>query len=189
MSTLRPLATSIVLFAATAILGRPALADGGWLDEAKVGVLAHDVGLGDHHVESGADINGELLFASPDFLKVIFAPRPHIGGTVNTSGNTDYGYFGLTWDGTLVRALFDDEDSVFIAGSLGGGIHDGHLHSAPPDRKRLGSRVLFRESVELGYQINPVNNVSLFIDHLSNANLSSRNAGLTNVGVRTGFKF
>lgn len=186
---LRTLAISIVLFAGAAILGHPALAEGGWLDEAKVGVLAHDVGLGDHHVESGTDINAELLFASPDFLKVIFAPRPHIGGTVNTSGNTDYGYFGLTWDAALVRALFDDEDAVFVAGSLGGGIHDGHLHSGPPNRKQLGSRVLFRESVELGYQINPVNNVSFFIDHLSNANLASRNAGLTNVGVRTGFKF
>ena len=58
--------------------------------------------------------------------------------------------------------------------------------TAPPGRKRLGSRILFRESVELGYQVNPVVSVSAILDHISNANLAPRNAGITSAGARLG---
>ena len=53
----------------------------------------------------------------------------------------------------------------------------------------LGSTFLFRESLELGYQINPVVSVSAILDHISNANLAKRNAGITNAGARFGVKF
>ena len=61
--------------------------------------------------------------------------------------------------------------------------------SAPPDRKKLGSTALFRESVELGYQLTPSVSVSGFVDHMSNANLAPHNAGITDAGARLGFKF
>ena len=35
------------------------------LDELKFAVLAHDVGLFDKHLESGADLNFEVLFTPP----------------------------------------------------------------------------------------------------------------------------
>ena len=160
------------------------------IDEVKIGVLAHDVGFGDHHVESGADVNFEMLFTPPDILRVIGSPRPHIGGSVNTSGNTDDGYFGLTWGISLLQALFGwGGDSVFLNGSLGGAVHDGFIDSAPPGRKKLGSPVLFRESAELGYQFLPGVNISAFVDHMSNANLGNHNAGITSAGARLGFKF
>jgi lipid A 3-O-deacylase len=159
------------------------------VDEVKVGVLAHDVTLGGTHVEGGADINGEVLFVSPSFLDVIGAPRPHLGGWVNTSGNTDAAYFGLTWGLRLAKSIFGTADALTIYGSLGGAVQDGYEDSAPPGRKRLGSPVLFRESVELGYQITPVYSISAMVDHISNANLASHNAGITNVGGRVGFKF
>jgi len=160
-----------------------------WVDEAKVGVLAHDIGFLGHHVESGTDLNGELLFTSPSFLSWLGAPRPDIGGTLNTSGNTSYGYLGLTWSYDLWRGLAGDDGALFVAGSLGGGVHDGHLDSGPSDRKLLGSRVLFRESAEIGYRITPTISISVMLDHLSNAGLADHNQGLTNVGLRTGYRF
>ena len=162
------------------------------VDEVKAGLLAHDVGFLGHHVESGADVNLEMLFTSPDILQVIGSPRPHIGGDINTAGNTSDGYFGLTWGIMLIQSLFNPGDGVFANGSLGGAIHDASpLTGAvpPPGRKLLGSRILFRESAELGYQINPTVSVSAFLDHISNANLAPRNAGITSAGSRLGFKF
>ena len=159
------------------------------VDEFKFGVLAHDVGLFDKHVESGADINFEMLFTPPEFFRVIGSPRPHLGGSLNTNGKTNDGYFGLTWGITLIQNLFGWGGSVFANGSLGGALQDGFTNSAPPDRKKLGSTALFRESVELGYQLTPNLSVSGFVDHMSNANLAPHNAGITDAGARLGFKF
>ena len=128
-------------------------------------------GSSTHHVETGADVNLEMLFTPPDLLRIIGSPRPHIGADINTSGHTSDGYFGLTWGIMLIQSLFGAGDGVFANGSLGGAIHDGNIDTAPPGEKRLGSRILFRESAELGYQINPRLNISAILDHISNANL------------------
>ena len=168
----------------------PARAQTNLIDEVKLGGLAHDVGFLGHHVESGADVNIEMLFASPAFLRIIGSPRPHIGGDINTDGNTSDGYFGLTW-GANLKDLLGIADRVFVDGSLGGAVHDGFLTGAvpPPGRKLLGSRILFRESAEVGYQITPTVSVSAILDHISNANLAPRNAGITSAGARLGFEF
>ncbi len=159
------------------------------VDEVKIGALAHDVGFLTHHVEGGADVNLEFLFTPPDILGIIGSPRPHIGADINTSGNTSDGYFGLTWGIMLIQNLFGAGDGIFAQGSLGGAVHDGYIDSGPANRKLLGSRILFRESAELGYQINPTINVSAILDHISNANLGQHNAGITSAGARLGFKF
>ena len=160
------------------------------IDEFKVGVLAHDVGFLGHHVESGADVNFEILFTPSEAFKVIGSPRPMIGASINADGNTSDGYFGLTWGIRLIQSLFGfGNDSVYLNGSLGGAIQDGYEDSAPPGRKRLGSTILFRESLELGYQVTPKFSVSAFLEHMSNANLAPRNAGITSAGARLGFKF
>ena len=180
-SLMRRLAAAAVLAFATT-LAPAAHAELGWLDEAKLGVDAHDITLGGQHQEPGADINGELLFTSPSLLRVIGRPRPHFGVAVNTAGATSYAYFGLTWTATVFNR-------AFISGALGGAVHDGELNDEKPDRKALGSRILFHEYVEAGYRVTPVLSLSVFLDHMSNANLARRNAGMTNVGLRTGFKF
>jgi lipid A 3-O-deacylase len=179
------------MVAAVIVAGLPiaALAQNNIVDEFKFGVLAHDIGLFDRHVESGADINFEMLFTPPEFFRVIGSPRPHLGGSLNTAGNTNAGYFGLTWGITLIQNLFGWGGSVFANGSLGGALQDGYTNSAPPDRKKLGSTALFRESLELGYQLTPNLSVSGFVDHMSNANLAPHNAGITDAGARLGFKF
>jgi lipid A 3-O-deacylase len=159
------------------------------IDELKVGALAHDIQFLGTHVESGVDVNIEMLFTSPDLLAVLGSPRPHLGADINTSGNTSDGYFGLTWGITLIQNLFNPGDGLFANGSLGGALQDGYQDTAPPGRKRLGSVVLFRESAELGYQVTPTISVSAILDHISNANLAPRNAGITSAGARIGFKF
>jgi len=173
---------------ATGLAG-PAHADSGWMDEVKLGVLAHDIRFLGNHVEPGADINVEVLFPSPAFLRVLWAPHPHLGLSINTAGATDYGYIGLTWSGRPWHRLLALPEGLFVAGSLGGGLHDGHLNSGPPDRKLLGSRLLFRESVEAGYQLTRRMSLSVMLDHVSNAGLAAHNQGLTNVGVRIGVTF
>jgi lipid A 3-O-deacylase len=161
----------------------------GWIEAGKLGVLAHDIRFLGNHVEPGADVNVELLVASPAFLRGIGAPRPHLGIVANTASKTDYGYVGLTWSGRPWRPLLALPEALFIAGSLGGAVHDGHRDAGPPDRKRLGARLLFRESVEVGYQLTQGRSVSLMLDHVSNAGLATHNQGLTNLGVRVGFHF
>jgi lipid A 3-O-deacylase len=178
-----------VVAAAVLVAAVPAAAQTQVVDEFKFGVIAHDVGLFDKHVESGSDFNFEMLFTPPEFFRVIGSPRPHIGGSLNTAGKTNDGYFGLTWGITLIQNLFGWGGSVFANGSLGGALQDGFTDSAPPDRKKLGSTALFRESVELGYQLTPNLSLSGFVDHMSNANLAPHNAGITDAGARLGFKF
>ncbi|MFL5265616.1 MAG: acyloxyacyl hydrolase [Stellaceae bacterium] len=159
------------------------------VDEFKFGVLAHDVGLAGKHVESGADLNFEMLFTPPNFLGIIGSPRPHIGGSLNTAGNTNSGYFGLTWGIALIQNLFGWGGDLFLNGSVGGAFQDGFHNEAPPDRKKLGSTALFRGSLELGYQLSPTISISGFVDHMSNADLAQHNAGITDAGARLGFKF
>jgi lipid A 3-O-deacylase len=181
--------TCIVLVA-SALGCAPSFAqDKGVVDELKAGILAHDITLGGRAVESGADFNGEVLFTSPSFLDFMGAPRPHLGASINSDGNTDQAYFGLTWGLPIVQHIVGESDALTIYGSLGGALQDGYEDSAPPGRKKLGSAILFREAVELGYQITPVYSISGIVDHISNANLGTHNAGMTSAGARFGIKF
>jgi lipid A 3-O-deacylase len=189
----RSLAGRVALAAAAAgwLLATPgpAMAQVNIVDEVKVGVLGHDLGFLGHHLEAGPDVNLEMLFTPPDVLAIIGSPRPHIGADINTADKTSDGYFGLTWGIMLIQSLFGAGDGVFINGSLGGAVHDGYIDSGPLNRKLLGSRILFRESAELGYQLTPGINVSALLDHISNANLGRHNMGITSAGARFGFKF
>jgi hypothetical protein len=57
-------------------------------------------------------------------------------------------------------------------------------------RAALGARVLFRESLSIGINIGEHMTVSATVEHLSNGSFFTEvNNGLTNVGVRLGYKF
>ena len=160
------------------------------MDEAKFGILAHDVGIAGHGVEGGADFVGELLFRGPDFYRYIGSPRLAFGGSVNSSGHTDYLYFDLfAWQVTVWQPHLRPDDGLFVGLFLGGAVHDGELNRQVDGNKALGTRGLYHLGLLAGYQINPVNSIEIYYDHLSNAGASSHNAGLNNLGVRTGFKF
>lgn len=68
-------------------------------------------------------------------------------------------------------------------------MHDGNLNHETDSKKALGSRALYHLGVNFGYQINPVNSIEVHFVHLSNAGASSHNAGINDIGIRTGFKF
>jgi lipid A 3-O-deacylase len=154
----------------------------GPVDEVDIGILAHDVPIGDDHREEGADINGEVLFVSPALLAPIWSPRPHIGVTVNTIGKNSWAYAGLTWTVPIGEMFFGNL-------GLGGAIHDGPDSSVARDHIGLGTRVLFHESVELGYRFMPAWNAGVYIEHVSNADLGSHNPGITDLGLRLGHSF
>ncbi len=191
MSTGRFAAVAVGLcaFAMATWWGSPARAADGIIDEVKAGFLYHDVNIGGHHKEAGADVNGEVLFSSPSIFRYIFSPRPHIGFSINTQGNTDQIYIGATWRLLHFTQIFNDRDSIYFNGSLGGAAHDGKREANDPKRKDLGSSYLFRESIELGYEFMPRQSVSLFADHISDAGLTHHNDGLSNLGVRYGYGF
>jgi lipid A 3-O-deacylase len=173
-------ATTATLASLLAAVASPALAG---VDEIRLGVSAHDLGVLGHAKENGADINGEVLFESPEFLDVIWSPRPHLGISVNTSGYTDQVYAGLTWS-------FEPVEKVFVEFGFGGSVHDGKLEYNPgSNHKDLGTRALFRESVAVGYRIDERNSISIAFDHESNAGIGDHNPGLNNLGLRWGYRF
>ena len=72
---------ALVCVAAWIGLSGAALAQVPFVDELKVGGLAHDVTLLGRHVEAGADVNVEALFTSPTLLAVLGSPRPILAPT------------------------------------------------------------------------------------------------------------
>jgi lipid A 3-O-deacylase len=156
----------------------------GWLSELRFGVLAHNIGPIASAREDGAQLNAELRVASPGVFEYILSPRPHIGASINTAGDTSFLYFGLTWTWNIYRGLFADF-------SLGGTVHNGWLNSDDPnpEQRLLGSRLLFREALELGYRFWDHHSVSIMLDHASNAGLADKNQGNDDIGVRYGYHF
>ena len=155
----------------------------GFISEIRIGALAHDIGpFSSNEEDVIVDYNGELLFNSPGFLDFIWAPRPHLGFTLNTGGDTSQVYAGLTWE-------FDIWRSWFINFSLGGSLHDGEKRTTAINRKELGCHLLFRESFEVGYRFDSGHSLTGFLDHISNANICDANEGLETAGIRYGYRF
>jgi len=163
----------------------------GWLSEVRAGVLKHAISAGNRKKETGIDANLEVLFVSPDWLKYIMSPRPHIGFSVNGStNNTDYAYGGITWEWFPWKTMFIDF-SFGAAGHNGKRKDDANL-VFPADvnrRREMGCSVLFRESLEIGVILAEHHGISAMWDHLSNGGLCSQNEGLDNLGIRYGYRF
>jgi len=165
----------------------------GIFSEIRGGAIWHDPSA----KEDSFAVNGELLLANPlsptltagldPLYRWVFEPRPHLGFTANTGGNTSKGYFGLTWTTMLARDVFRAGDGIrfdfFFGGSINNGLHDRRL----PDRKDLGGNLLFHVGGEIGYQIDRTWSVSLFLDHDSNGGTAKRNQGLNSLGLRLGY--
>ncbi|MDQ0325584.1 hypothetical protein J2R99_001433 [Rhodopseudomonas julia] len=159
-----------------------------FFDEVRIGATGF---LDDRHrltdEEEGVFLNGEVLFGNPmtpfdnRFVDFLLRPRPHIGGTVTTSGGTNQVYAGLTWDYNLTNR-------IFLEGTFGGTIHDGNTDHVETGA-RLGCSALFRESAGIGVNVTQHLRVIARIDHSSNAGLCDDNDGLTHAGVMVGYKF
>jgi hypothetical protein len=54
----------------------------------------------------------------------------------------------------------------------------------------MGSRVTFREAIEVGYRFLENHSISFVLDHYSNAGwIAERNQGNDDLGFRYGYKF
>lgn len=155
------------------------------IEEVKLGVLYHDVPelwSGFKLEPTSADINVEVLL-KPSFPALFFGTiRPVVGGTINTSGATSHGYAGLRWQAELGSGFF-------LGVGLGAAVHDGHLVPDSPERKALGSRVLFHIPAEIGYRLDAHNSLSVYFEHTSNAGLANHNEGMDRLGLRYGYRF
>jgi hypothetical protein len=139
--------------------------------------------------ESGSfNVTGEALsprfFTTANPVANLFIPRAHVGGSVNTRGDTSFAYAGFTWSYDITRQLF-------VEATFGGAVHNGNTQKVVtvPDEAALGCSPLFRESASLGWRFAQNWSVMGTVEHLSNAGLCSQNRGLTNVGVRLGYSF
>lgn len=175
---------TLVARPASGIESTPVTSEPGWLYEIRLGVLAHDVdglwsGL---RKEGGADFNAEIIFRNPSFPLLLGTVRPNSGLTVNNRGDTSKVYSGLLWE-------FEMKSGMFLNLGVGAAVHDGELETREEDKKGLGSRVLFRIPIELGYELNKRHRVSIAFDHVSNASLAHPNEGLDTLGLRYGYRF
>lgn len=150
--------------------------------EMRIGLLNHDTdglwsGLKREH---GPDVNAEVIFDTPvDVFGIVL--RPAAGGTINTRGDTSKVYAYARWE--------QEWGDAFLALGLGAAWHDGQTGFTSPDRKSLGSRVLFHVPAEIGYAFTPRYAASIYFDHMSNAGLADRNEGMDSLGVRLGIRF
>jgi hypothetical protein len=195
VKSVRKLGSRLLLAAALgALVGRPAGAGeaeqaeppalGGWLHEVRLGVAAHDVDelWSGERKEHGADWSAELTLLRTGLVLPLGAVRPNLGFAINDHGDTSKVYAGALWE-------IESPIGVFFATGVGAAVHDGNLDKYEHDRKRLGSRVLFRIPIEVGYAFGAHHRLMFAFDHVSNASLAEPNQGLDTVGVRYGYRF
>ncbi|HLW92541.1 MAG TPA: acyloxyacyl hydrolase [Roseiarcus sp.] len=154
----------------------------GW--EVRGGVYDHDP----LSPERGSvDINGEILapklWEGTDPFWSMFIPHPDLGATVNTAGKTSNLYGGAAWN-------FDITQRFFLSSDFGLGVNDGKTGAnVPPHWNEIGCNWWFHESESVGYRLTDAWSVMGTVEHSSNAGFCKQNRGLTNFGVRLGYRF
>jgi lipid A 3-O-deacylase len=147
------------------------------ITEIRAGVLAANLENGGSE-DANVLINGEVLFGKlghsydDPIWDIFLRPRPHVGFSLNPGeGGTNQVYAGVTWEVRLTNW-------AFVEASFGGN-----------DPNSYGCATLFRESASLGFDVAERTRVLFTVDHMSNAGLCDQNQGLTNVGVRLGYRW
>ncbi len=167
----------------------------GYISELRMGILSHDVRFPSRHefhapnpfenrYESGININPEVVFTSPDWLEWLWEPRPHVGLSVNTSGDTSSIYTGIGWDTAW-------DNGIFLDGFWGLAAHDGEQREGNEQGKiEFGSTVLFRLGGEVGWRWDDTHGIGLLWEHMSNGGMfSSKNQGIDSLGLRYSYRF
>lgn len=168
------------------------------IEEGRIGVMQHNICIANcknADKEDGPNIEGEVVFKTPEFLSWAFEPRPYIVASLNTAGDTNFGGAGLLWN-------WDFADGWSVEPGLGYVIHDGIVDPqfAPGDPAFLelssqkvffGSEDLFRTSLALNRDFNDVSGIQLQYEHLSHGQIlgDGRNQGIDNIGVRLYYRF
>ncbi|KKB78980.1 hypothetical protein VW35_10590 [Devosia soli] len=173
------------------LAGQAATAQDFRASEVRGGIFAHSADepgnfFGVFNTERLQDVNVELLFDTPGLTDWVTLGelRPHVGATLNAGGLESMVYAGVSW----TVPVFDTP--VFVEGTFGGAVHNGNTNgTAIAPARDLGCSVLFRESASIGVQMTENASIMATIEHASNANLCNGNRGLTNMGIRLGWKF
>ena len=144
----------------------------------KGGLLAHSTGPLSSGKESGVDINVEVLF-----MDELLKGHLSVGADVNTNADTSFVYSGLSWEGKFYKY-------IHLGAFFGLGLHNGDLDKSGSEKRQLGTRVVFREALEIGLYLKEDISVSFMYDHYSNAGLAGkRNQGNDNLGLRLSYYF
>jgi lipid A 3-O-deacylase len=182
------LSRALILGVLGTLLALPAAAEegerSGFISELKIGVQAHDVPYGWSGFNKEPitpDLNLEVQFST---LAFFWGGRlfPALGTTINFDGHTSKAYLDARW-------LKDYENHTFFAMGIGIAVHNGETLQGSPDFKQLGRSWLFHPSFEFGYRFDPHQSVSIFFEHISNADTAPRNQGLDTLGIRYGYRF
>jgi lipid A 3-O-deacylase len=157
-----------------------------FFDEIRGGVFYGDLRTRANHSVSDAfeTLTSPLPFysGSNPFWSAFLNPRINVGAMVSLQGATSYAYSGLTWRVPVY-------DRLFVEGEFGDAINDSS-RKLGTSRTDLGCPVTFRESGGLGVQLTPAIDLVVSAEHISHANLCGRlNPGLTNFGLRLGYRF
>jgi len=163
------------------------------VSEIRAGIFAHKVTGGflpfdpDRWIGLGQveDINLEILFSSPDdeFFRWMGSPRPRLGASFNIKGVESMVNLGLTWQ----VGVFDTP--LFVEGTLGAALHNGALSGVSAPLSNFGCPVGFYSAASVGVNVGEKVTILLTYEHISNLRLCSPNEGLSNLGVRFGYKF
>jgi hypothetical protein len=161
-------------------------------------VLYHEDGrlkrlLGIEHKareDGDLDLHGEVLFQRPQWhfdnaiLQFLLTPRPHISTSIHAGHGTSQASAGFAWDIYFYQTYFFEAtfDLAFHNGFTGDGLPPDHL-------RNLGCSPIGRQSFWLGKDIDQHWSVMLGIEHLDNFHTCKADQGLSNLGVRVGYKF
>ena len=162
------------------------------VSELRIGGHIHDVHyamlpflVNEWEYDNIGDVSFDVLFRTPDLdaFRWIGSPRPEIGATISLNGYESLAHLGLTWQ----LPVFDTP--LYLEGTFGAAINSGYLHNAPVGYSSFGCRVNFYERFGVGAHVSDNVTATLTYEHTSNAGLCGDNAGLSNVGLRLGWKF
>ncbi|WP_138513815.1 acyloxyacyl hydrolase [Maricaulis alexandrii] len=179
---------------AVSCLSATAMADDDRGFEFRLGATAHDLS---DHVEDGPNITADILFPSPDFLAIIWSPRPYVYGSFNTNGLTNFGAAGLAWNWEFAEGWnLEIREGL----SYNDGVVDIDPNSPPGDPTRIrlattralmGNEILFHTALGLDYDLTETWSVGAYYEHISHGQIlaSGRNQALDNVGIRFGYRF
>ena len=162
------------------------------VDEVRLGMHFHSAyytmlpqNVQDWYWDDLEDLSFDVLFTTPDMdaFRWLGSPRPEVGATINMLGYDSLYHFGLTWQ----LPVFDTP--IYLEGTFGGAVNDGYLSNPPPGYREFGCRVNFYQRFGIGANLSENLTATVTYEHTSNAGLCEHNAGLSNVGVRFGWKF
>ena len=144
----------------------------------KAGIFSHNAGIINSSEDSYIDIHAELLYN-----KKILKGYPTIGAEININGDSSFLYTGLSWEGRYFKNLT-------LGAFFGAAVHNGNLDNESSCQRKLGTRILFREAIDIGYYINRNYTISFLANHYSNGGLGGvKNQGNSNIGFRLSYYF